>query len=167
MTLTTLIPLPVMIVNTSKTRPKQGVLTRKQTPNATCSPQIFASVHQSPHALSASFYRSTALRSLDCLVAIRRLCDQVHFQSIQRCGNCARRNATNSTRDKVAYIGHKIRQFELPSRWLDRDIWVILHAYFLVLDVVEASRGQLRRLRCVRDRLTGCLRRRELLERGI
>ena len=148
-------------------RPKQEVLTGKQTPNATCSPQLFAGVHQGPHTLSTSFYRSTTLRSLDCIVAVGRLRNQVYFQSIQRCGNCARRNATNSTRDKVAYIGHKIRQFELPSRWLDRDIWVILHAHFLVLDVVEASRGQLRRLRCVRYRLTGCLRRWELLVRGI
>lgn len=139
MTLTTLIPLPVVIVNIRNPRQKQGVLTRKQTPNATCSPQIFASVHQGPHALSASFQRSTAFRSLDCIITVRRLRNQVYFQSIQRRGNRTRRNATNTTRDKVAYIGHKIRQFELPSRWLDRDIWVILHAHFLILDVVEAS----------------------------
>ena len=141
MTLTTLIPLPVMIVNTRNPRPKQGVLTCKQTPDTTSSPQVFASIHQGPHTLSASFYRSATLCSLERIIAVRRLRNQVYLQSIQRCGDCARRNATNSTRDKVAYIGHKIRQFELPSRWLDRDIWVILHAHFLVLDVVEASGG--------------------------
>lgn len=124
---------------------------------------MFTSVHQGSYTLLACLDRGTALRGFDGLVRVGRLSDQVHFQPIQRRGNRTRRNATHSTRDKVAYIGHKIRQFELPSRWLDRDIWVILHAHFLILNVVEASRCQLRRVRCVRDRVTGYLRRRELL----
>jgi hypothetical protein len=167
MTLITLMPLPNFIVRSHSHAVGQEKLTCKQTSDPACSPQVFASIDQSSYTLSAGLYRSATLCSLHCIVCVGRLSNKVDFESIKWRSDCTRGNATHSTRDKIAYIGHKIRQFELPSRRLDWDVWVSFQAHFLVLDIMEPCRCQLRRLRSVCDHSTGGLCWRKLLVGGI
>jgi hypothetical protein len=79
MTFTTLMPLPVTLVNIKLAQAQEKALTCEQTPDSTSSPQMFASIYQGTQTLSASLYWGTALRSLDCVFGVGRLCDQVHF----------------------------------------------------------------------------------------